>query len=95
MACGTSPIPASTGDTFHFRLNRGGDRKTNCVLYRMALARMRCNYANTQDFVAKKMSEGKSYKDAIRALKRYLARELFSALKADLTVQELIDDIAA
>jgi transposase len=85
MLCGASPVPASTGDVYHNRLNRGGDRKANCVLYFMAITRMR-NCARTQDFIEKKMSEGKSKKDAIRALKRYLARTVFNTLTQDLQV---------
>jgi len=83
MLCGTSPIPASTGDTYHHRLNRGGNRAANCAVHYMALTRMR-HCEKTRAFIAKKMSEGKSKKDAIRSLKRYLAREVFSALKKDL-----------
>jgi transposase len=83
MLCGTSPIPASSGDVYHRRLNRGGNRQANNALYVMAITRMR-HCERTKTFIAKKMSEGKSKKDAIRALKRYLAREVFSALKADL-----------
>jgi len=83
MLCGTSPIPASSGNNIHLRLNKGGDRKANSVLYIMAINRIqRCE--KTQAFIAKKMSENKSKKDAIRALKRYLAREVYYALKADI-----------
>jgi len=83
MLCGASPIPASTGNRHHHRLNRGGDRKANCALHTMAITRMRYD-KQTQAFIAKKMSEGKSKKDAIRVLKRYLAREVYNALTVDL-----------
>lgn len=85
MLCGTSPVPASTGDTYRYRLNRGGDRQANSALYIMALNRIRA-CEKTQAFIEKKMGEKKSKKDAIRALKRYLAREVYSALKVDLAL---------
>ena len=85
MLCGVSPIPASTGDIYHHRLNRGGNRQANSALYIMALTRIR-TCEKTQAFIAKKMSEGKSKKDAIRVLKRYLAREVYAALKEDLSL---------
>ncbi len=84
MTCGTSPIPVSSADKCHFRLNHGGDRQANSAIHTMALTRMRyCD--KTQTFIARKMSEGKSKKDAIRILKRYLSREVFYALKRDVT----------
>jgi len=83
MACGVSPVPVSSGNKHHFRLNRGGNRQANSALHFMALTRMRLD-ERTKAFITKKTSEGKSKKDAMRALKRYLAREVFGALKADL-----------
>jgi len=88
MLCGTSPIPASTGDKHHFRLNRGGDRKANCALHTMALTRMK-NCEKTQAYISKKMSENKTKKDAVRCLKRYLSREVFWSLKADIAALAL------
>lgn len=84
MMCGVSPIPASTGDVHHFRLNRGGNRQANSALHTMAITRKRIS-EKTKIFIKKKMSEGKSEKDATRALKRYLAREVFYSLKTDLS----------
>lgn len=78
--CGSSPIPASSGKTQNrHRLNRGGDRQANSALWRIALVRMSHDQA-TKDYVAKRMSEGKSKAEAIRCLKRYIAREIFNAL---------------
>ncbi|MCL2746964.1 MAG: IS110 family transposase, partial [Coriobacteriia bacterium] len=69
MLCGVSPIPASSGNTHRHRLNRGGDRKANCVLHMMVLTRQnRCE--KTKEYIIKRMSEGKSKKDAVRSLKR-------------------------
>jgi transposase len=79
MLCGASPIEASSGKTRRFRLNRGGDRQANAALYRIVVARLRHDQ-NTQDYVARRLREGKSQKEAIRCLRRYLAREVFAAL---------------
>jgi Transposase IS116/IS110/IS902 family len=79
MLCGASPIEASSGKTRRYRLNRGGDRQANAALYRIVVARLRHD-PKTQDYVARRIREGKSKKDAIRCLKRYVAREVFAAL---------------
>ena len=83
MLCGTSPLPVSTANSYHHRLNTGGNRKANSAIYTMAIVRAKlCK--KTQAFIEKKMAEGKSKKDAIRILKRYLAREVYDALKTDI-----------
>lgn len=89
MLCGTSPVPVSTADSYHHRLNRGGNRKANSAIHTMALTRMRYS-EKTQAFIAGKMSESKSKTDAIRILKRYLAREAYAALKRDISVLGLL-----
>jgi len=83
MLCGTSPVPVSSGNNNHHRLNIGGNRQANSALYTMAIIRIR-RCEKTRNFVERKMAEGKSKKDALRILKRYLAREVFGMLKADL-----------
>jgi len=78
--CGSSPIPATSGKKQHrHRLNRGGDRQANSALWRIALVRLSHDQAS-KDYVARRISEGKSKKEAIRCLKRYIAREVFNAL---------------
>ncbi len=77
--CGVCPIPASSGKTNRFRLNRGGNRQANAALYRVAIVRMR-NHAPTLAYVSKRTKEGKSKKDIIRCLKRYIIREIFTQL---------------
>ena len=79
--CGVSPIPASSGKTHRHRLNRGGDRQANSALHIIAIGRLRTD-PRTQDYVAKKLSEGHSKMEALRCVKRYLAREMFYVLKA-------------
>ncbi len=87
LACGVCPIPASSGKTNRFRLNRGGNRQANAALYRVAIVRMR-NHPPTLAYVSKRKMEGKSNREIIRYLKRYIVREIFTHLcrpKASLT----------
>jgi transposase len=89
--CGVAPIPASSGKTSgKHRLNRGGDRAANAALYRIVLCRLRHDPA-TQAYVARRASEGKSKKDIIRCLKRYIAREVYAAIQADLNPRSALD----
>ena len=77
--CGVAPIPASSGLTHRHRLNRGGDRQANAALYRIVLTRLRFDQ-RTRDYLARRTGEGLSKKDVIRCLKRYVAREVYTAL---------------
>ena len=77
--CGVSPVPASSGKTVRHRLNRGGDRAANSALHIIAIGRLRTDQ-RTKDYVARRTAEGHSKLDAIRALKRYLAREVFTLI---------------
>jgi transposase len=79
MLCGASPIQASSGKTRRHRLNRGGDRQANAALYRIVVARLRHDQ-QTKDYLARRLREGKSKMEAIRCLKRYVAREVFAVL---------------
>lgn len=76
---GVAPIPASSGEVQRMRLNRGGNRQLNRALHLIALVQLR-HHPPAQAFVARKRSEGKSQREAIRALKRHLARVVFRAL---------------
>lgn len=78
---GTAPIPASSGKTTKFRLNRGGNRHGNAAFHRIVLVRMKSHPA-TRAYVEKTTAKGKSKRDVIRLLKRYLAREIFPILIA-------------
>lgn len=80
MLCGSSPVAASSGKTVRYRLNRGGNRQANAALYRIVLVRMRYHQP-TKDYVDRRTSEGKSKPEIIRCLKRYVAREVYTALK--------------
>ena len=77
--CGVSPVPASSGKTVRHRLNRGGDRAANSALHIIAIGRLRTD-PRTKAFVARRVAEGHSKLDAIRALKRYIAREVFALI---------------
>jgi transposase len=79
MLCGSSPIQASSGKTRRHRLTRGGDRQANAALHRIVVARLRHDQ-QTRDYLARRIREGKSKKEAIRCLKRYVAREVFAVL---------------
>jgi len=78
--CGVSPIPASSGKTQRHRLNRGGDRAANSALHIIAIGRLRLD-AHTQVYIARRVAEGHSKLEAIRCLKRYIARELYHVLR--------------
>jgi transposase len=73
--CGVSPIEASSGKIRRRRLNRGGDRRANAALYRVALTRARSDQT-TRDYLDRRTTEGKTRREAIRCLKRYIAREI-------------------
>ena len=79
--CGVSPVPASSGKTVRHRLNRGGDRAANSALHIIAIGRLRTDQ-RTKDYVARRTAEGHSKLDAIRALKRYLAREVYRSSRS-------------
>jgi transposase len=82
--CGVAPIPASSGKTHRHRLSRGGHRQANSALYRAVIVRMRFHQP-TIDYVARRSSEGRSKRDIIRCLKRFLAREIYHHVMNDRT----------
>jgi hypothetical protein len=79
MLAGVAPIPASSGQTSRMRLNRGGNRRINRALRGIVLAQVR-TYQPAHPVVARKRAEGKSWREALRALKRHLARIVFRLL---------------
>jgi len=81
--CGVAPIPASSGKTQRHRLNRGGDRAANSALYTATLSRLRHD-PTTRAYAQRRTAEGKTTKETIRCLKRYLARDVYTAIMADL-----------
>lgn len=81
MLAGVAPIPASSGQTHRMRLNRGGDRQLNRALHVIATVQARTSPL-AKAFIARKLSEGHSRREAIRSLKRHLARVVFRMLAA-------------
>jgi len=73
--CGVSPVPASSGKTTRHRLNRGGDRAAKSALDIIAIGRLRLD-PKTQEYVSRRISEGPSKLEAIRCVRRYIAREV-------------------
>jgi transposase len=86
--CGVAPIEASSGKVVRHRLNRGGNREANRALYMICLARMRRD-RRTKEYVARRTAEGKSKREIIRCLKRYVAREVYRVLISCLTCSSL------
>ena len=80
---GTAPIPASSGQTHHHRLNRGGNRRLNHALHMMALVQVRTD-PRAKAYVTKHRAAGKSYREAVRALKRRLSDVVWRQLRDDL-----------
>ena len=77
---GVAPLPASSGQTIRHRLSRGGDRQLNRALHTVVLHRRQHDPA-TRDYIARRLAEGKSTRDATRILKRYLARHLYRVIQ--------------
>ncbi|WP_405087871.1 transposase [Microbispora sp. NBC_01389] len=82
--CGVNPIEASSGKTARHRLNRGGDRRSNSALYTVVLTRLGRDQ-RTRDYAQRRTAEGKSKKEIIRCLKRYVAREVFPIIREALS----------
>jgi transposase len=80
--CGAAPIPVSSGRRDRHRLNRGGDRAANNALYIIVLSRMRHD-PRTREYVEKRTKQGLGKKEIIRCLKRYVVREVHTALLTD------------
>jgi transposase len=77
---GVAPIPASSGKIVRHRLDRGGDRRLNRALHTIVLCLRRTD-PQTQAYIARRLTEGKREREAVRCLKRYLARSLYRQLE--------------
>lgn len=77
--CGVCPIPASSGKTNRMRLNRGGNRQANAAIYRVAVVRMRDD-DRTKTYAARRTAEGKTKREIVRCIKRYIIREIYRYL---------------
>ncbi len=74
--CGVSPLDASSGKQLRHRLNRGGDRQANSALWRIVVTRLASD-PRTRRYVERRCKEGLTKAEAMRCLKRYVAREVF------------------
>ena len=77
--CGVAPLAASSGKVTRHRLNRGGDRQANHALWIIVIGRL-ANHPPTKAYMARRLAEGKSKKEIIRILKRYVARDIYHYL---------------
>lgn len=82
--CGVAPIPASSGKTNRHRLHRGGDRTANSALHIAIIVRLRYD-PRSRAYADRRTTEGLAMPEIIRCQKRYLAREVFRALRDDYT----------
>lgn len=81
--CGVSPLEASSGKVTRHRLNRGGARQANNALWTISMVRMRSD-ERTKAYVERRTREGRTRKEIQRCLKRYIVRELYPLILADL-----------
>lgn len=77
--CGTNPIPASSGNTQRHRLNRGGNRQANRALHTIAINRLQYD-PRTQTYATRRQTEGKTKRETLRCLKRYITREIYQLI---------------
>lgn len=85
--CGVSAVDASSGLEQRHRLNRGGDRQANHALWRIVTVRL-AHHQPTRDYLARRVAEGKTKKEAIRSLKRHTARRTWRILNHRPTVDK-------
>jgi transposase len=83
--CGVTPLDASSGRQKRHRLNRGGDRIANSALFRIVLCRL-IRDEETRGYMARRIAEGKTKKEVIRCLKRYVARQVYRVILQDLEI---------
>jgi transposase len=79
---GVAPLEASSGKHQRHRLDRGGNRQLNCALHRIAITQARV-HPPARAYLERKQSEGKSRREALRCLKRQLARTVYNTLKSE------------
>ncbi|MGZ3329641.1 MAG: IS110 family RNA-guided transposase [Xanthobacteraceae bacterium] len=80
MHAGIAPLPVWSGDKTRFRLNRSGNRQLNTAIHRIAVTQIRMHDPAKQ-LMKRKMSEGKSKTEALRTLKRHIARKVYETMK--------------
>lgn len=73
---GAAPLEASSAAAMRHRLNRGGNRRLNAILYRIAVTQAR-HPTEGRAYLDRRRTEGKSTREAMRALKRFLVRRIW------------------
>lgn len=76
---GVAPIPASSGNRTRVRLDRGGNRQLNAAFHRIAVTQTRV-HPPAQNYIARRISEGKTKREALRCLKRHLVRTIYNTM---------------
>jgi transposase len=76
---GVAPIPASSGAQHRMRLHRGGNRQLNSAFHRIVVTQIRF-HPPAQDYIARRIAEGKTKREAIRCLKRHLVRTIYNTM---------------
>jgi transposase len=84
---GVAPLEASSAGGVRHRLNRGGNRRLNAILYRIALTQRR-SCPKAQAYLARRLQEGKTLREALRALKRFLIRAIWRLWQACFTQEQ-------
>ena len=82
--CATAPVPASSGRTQRHRLNFAPNRDANRALHMIVIVRLRYSERN-RSYTDRRLAEGKTKKEAIRCLKRFVAPQLYRTLRGDLS----------
>lgn len=88
LHAGVAPLDASSGKHQRHRLNRSGNRQLNCALHRIAVTQLRCHQP-ARTYITRKQAEGKTRREALRCLKRHLARVVYHALLTAEAAQSL------
>jgi len=78
--CGVAPRDASSGRQKRHRLNRGGNRQANRALHTLVVVRLR-SHTPSRHYMARRLAEGKTNKEVMRCLKRYVAREIYTTIQ--------------
>lgn len=81
LHAGIAPLEVSSGQQRRHRLNRSGNRQLNCALHRIAVTQGRC-HPPARAYLQRKQAEGKTRREALRCLKRHLARTIYRTLRA-------------
>jgi transposase len=83
---GTAPIPVSSGNSDHHRLNRGGNRQINAAIHRIAITQLQAP-GPARHFIETRMAAGKTKKDALRLLRRRLSDVVYRAMLTDTRIR--------